>query len=85
MTFDNRKYVIIPTQQVHLVDFTQVMETSAETCRYSVDGSQTFVKYLGDMPPSVAQIQTKSEEYTHEQILDIMNSSDWQDPQPPIV
>jgi hypothetical protein len=45
MAFENRRYLIIPTSEVANVDFNQVMETSADTCRYSVDGSKTFVKY----------------------------------------
>lgn len=45
MAFENRRYLIIPASEVNNVDFNQVMETSAETCRYSVDGTKTFVKY----------------------------------------
>ena len=45
MAFENRRYLIIPASEVNNVDFNQVMETSAETCRYSLDGTKTFVKY----------------------------------------
>ena len=27
------------------VDFSQVLQTSADTCRYSVDGTKAFIKY----------------------------------------
>jgi hypothetical protein len=77
MTFDNRHYVIIPSSEVNQVNFSEVLETSAETCRYSVDGSKTFVKYEGLQPPSIAALQTKSQEYTHEEILDILVTSEW--------
>jgi hypothetical protein len=42
--FETRSYVIIPSGSISWVDFDDVMETSAETLRFSVDGTQTFVK-----------------------------------------
>ena len=45
MAYDNRRYLIIPTSITGSIDFNQVHETSAETLRLSVDGTQTFVKY----------------------------------------
>lgn len=75
--FDNRKYVIIPTSEISNVNFAEVLETSAETCRYSVDGTKTFVKYEGDMPDSVMSIASKSQEYTHEEIMNILSTEEW--------
>jgi len=80
MAFENRKYVIIPTSEINNIDFTEVLETSAETCRYSVDGTKTFVKYEGEMPASVAAITNKSQEYTHSEILDILSGEEWTTP-----
>ena len=77
MAFENRKYVIISTTEINNVDFAEVMETSAETCRYSVDGTKTFVKYEGEQPSSVQSLTTKSQEYTHEEILVILATEDW--------
>lgn len=78
--FETRKYVIIPTSEVGSIDFTEVMETSADTCRYSVDGSQTFVKYEGEMPASVNAVSGKSQEYSHNEILGILASETWTEP-----
>ena len=75
--FDNRKYVVIPYSSVDSVDFTQVMETSIETVRRSVDGTLTFVKYIGDMPSSISEIPNKSQEYSHDEFLNILSSPDW--------
>jgi hypothetical protein len=41
--FDNRHYVVISADDVPLIDFSQVMETSAETLRFSVDGTLTIL------------------------------------------
>ena len=80
MAFENRKYVIIPTTEVNNIDFAEVLETSADTCRYSVDGTETFVKYEGDQPASVAAIELKSQEYTHNEILVILSGEAWTAP-----
>ena len=72
----NRKYVIINTDEVSSVDFSQVEETSENTLRYSVDGSQTFVKFEGDTPSFLEGKQ----EYTHSEILAILATDEWTDP-----
>ena len=45
-----RKYVIINANEVSSVDFSKVLETSADTLRYSNDNSKTFVKFRGGTP-----------------------------------
>lgn len=77
--FDNRHYVIFDTTELAQIAFDQVLETSAETVRRSVDGTKTFVKYEGDMPESVVALTTKSAPYTHEKILAILNTPEWTD------
>lgn len=74
--FDERKYVIIPTSEINNINFDQVLESSADTCRYSVDGSQTFVKYQGEMPSSVAAVEN-AVECTHAEILEILRGEEW--------
>ena len=65
MNFNNRKYVIIEASEVSSVDFSQVMETSADTLRYNLSASQTFVKFEGDTP-SFLEGKTS---YTHREML----------------
>lgn len=78
--FENRKYVVVFVSEIDQIDFTQVMETSAETVRRSVDGALTFVKYEGEMPSSIAALTNKSQEFTHEQFLIILSGPDWTAP-----
>lgn len=80
MAFENRKYVIIPTTEITNVDFKEVLETSSETCRYSVDTTKTFVKYEGEQPASVAAISGKSIEYSHSEIINILATEEWTTP-----
>jgi hypothetical protein len=75
--FDNKKYVVFSYSDINNVNFDEVLETSANTVRRSVDGSLTFIKYEGVMPPSVDVLITKSQEYTHEEITTILSGLDW--------
>jgi len=70
--FDNRKWVIISKDDVSSVDFSKVMERSADTLRYSTDGNKTFVKYEGNKPSFLSGKTV----YTHSQILAILNDVD---------
>ena len=69
----SRKYVIISKDDVSSIDFDQVFETSANTLRYSIDDSQTFVKFKGDTP-SFLDAKTQ---YSHSEMLTILSGSDW--------
>ena len=70
--FENRKWVIISKDDVSSVDFSQVLETSADTLRYSNDGNKTFVKYEGSQPSFLLG----KTEYTHSEILAILDEID---------
>ena len=80
MSFHDRHYVIFDLTEVDTIDFSEVMETSADTLRKNLANTQSFVKYEGDQPPSVVALTTKSQEYTHAEILAILAGADWTDP-----
>ena len=68
-----RSYVIIDASEVSSVDFDQVMQGSADTLRYSLDGTKTFVKYEGEQPSFLAG----KTEYTNEEMISILSGPDW--------
>tara|TARA_R100000005_G_scaffold96338_1_gene82485 strand:+ start:3799 stop:4071 length:273 start_codon:yes stop_codon:yes gene_type:complete len=43
--FDHRRFSIISSDDINLINFNDVLETSIDTVRYSADGTKTFVKY----------------------------------------
>jgi len=75
----NRKYVIIDASDVSSIDFSQVMETSADTIRYNIAGDKTFVKYEGAKPRFLYGKDT----YTHSEIQVILNTPEWSSPPEP--
>ena len=60
------------SSEVDTIDFSEVMETSADTLRKNLADTQSFVKYEGDQPPSVVALTTRSQEYSHEEILTLL-------------
>ena len=43
-------YVILTASEVSSIDFSKVLEDSANTLRYNNDNTKTFVKFEGDTP-----------------------------------
>ena len=82
--YQNRQYVIFSTTELDQVDFSQVLETSKDTVRKSVDETLTFVKYEDDMPPTVEALTTKQGPYTHEEILAILATEEWTPDEPEV-
>ena len=78
--YETRNYTIFSVSELDSIDFTQVLETSAETVRKSVDESKTFVKWDGDIPSSVQNLTTKDGLYTHAEILEILITEEWTSP-----
>lgn len=76
---DNR-YVIFDLSEVDAIDFSEVMETSVETLRINVANTKSFVKYQGAQPLSVSALTTKSQEYSHAEIIDILSGEEWTNP-----
>tara|TARA_R110000803_G_C11930899_1_gene315431 strand:- start:807 stop:1037 length:231 start_codon:yes stop_codon:yes gene_type:complete len=65
------------------VNFNQTLETSAETVRLNLSGSQTFVKWEGEIvPSSIDALTTKEGPYSYEQILNILTGSAWTSDEP---
>jgi hypothetical protein len=85
MHFEDRHYVIFDLTEVDTIDFSEVMETSADTLRKNLANTQSFVKYEGAMPASVTALTTKSQEYTHAEILALLAGTDWTDPDADII
>jgi hypothetical protein len=75
-------YVIFNVSELDKIDFNQVFETSAETVRKSLDETLTFVKYKDEIPSSIASLDTKQGPYSHEEILEILSTPEWTDPNP---
>ena len=70
-----KTYVIINANEVSSINFSEVLETSANTLRYNNDSTKTFVKYKGDQPSFLNGKTT----YTESEIKALLNDEqgDW--------
>jgi len=80
--YENRNYVIFNTEELNKINFNEVLETSTDTVRRSVDGTKTFVKWKNgtQVPPSVELLTTKGPYLTHDEILAILATPEWNGP-----
>jgi hypothetical protein len=72
-----RKYIIFDVSELNKIDFNEVMENSASTLRYSLDGAKTFIKWEDAEPSFLSNLLTKSRIYTLEEISEILLTSEW--------
>ena len=75
--YPTRKFMIFNISELSNIDFTQVLETSIDTVRRSVDGTLTFVKWDGAIPSSVAALTTAEGPYTYEEIVTTLATDVW--------
>ena len=78
----DREFMIFNVSELNKINFNEVLETSEDTVRKSVDLTKTLVKWNGSTPPSVSQLTTKEGPYTYDEILVILSTEEWTDPNP---
>lgn len=78
--YESREYIIFNVSELPLINFNEVLETNVDTVRKSVDQTKTFVKWHGNQPSFVDNLTTKDGPYTHSEMLRILSSPQWTDP-----
>jgi hypothetical protein len=72
------KYIIFNVSELIKVNFSEVLETSSNTLRVSLDGSKTFVKYTSDeMPTSISSLTTKQGPFDVIEMSVTLGNADW--------
>ena len=72
-----RKYLIFSVSELNKIDFDDVLETSENTIRKSIDGLKTFVKFEGQEPNFINNLTTKEGPYNYDEFVDILNTNEW--------
>jgi hypothetical protein len=79
MNYSNRTYATVLLSDIDKVDFSQVMETSPNTIRKSVDQTQFVLKWYTENEPTF--ITDKSVTLTwsgsHSDCLQLMSTIEW--------
>jgi hypothetical protein len=74
-----REFIIFNISELSKINFEEVLETSADTVRLSLDGSKTFVKWEGTMPQCVQLLMTAEGPYSLQEMIQILEGNDWND------
>ena len=75
--YNLKEYLIFPITELSKVDFNQVLETSEETVRKSVDNLKTFIKWFDEQPSFISTLENTEGPYTYEEILVILSTEEW--------
>jgi hypothetical protein len=78
--YEQRNFAIFSLTEIDKIDFTQVLETSADTLRKSVDETKSFVMWDGEQPEFVSELTTLEGPYTYTEILEILSGEEWTAP-----
>lgn len=79
--YEQRQFMIFNVSELPLIDFSQVLETSIDTVRKSIDETKTFVKWDGNsIPSSVDSLTTKEGPFTYNEIINILSTLEWSNP-----
>lgn len=74
-----KTFCIFSVSELNKINFDEVLETSIDTVRKSIDGTKTFVKWFGDTPNCIFQLTTIVGYYNYDEILEILATAEWDD------
>lgn len=74
------KYAIIKIEELTLIDFSQIGETSINTIRKSLDGSQFVIKWVNEPTFITSGLVVPVSILTHQECLTLMQTPEWSKP-----
>lgn len=81
--YDERNFLIFNVSEINKINFDEILETSSTTLRRSVNKTKSLIKWDGnDEPTFVTTMTTKEGPYTYDEILVILATPEWTDPNP---
>lgn len=76
--YDHRVFIIFNVSELEKINFNEVLETSINTVRKSIDLTKTFVKWDGSTPSSVLTLTTTEGPYNYNEMVALMSTPEWQ-------
>ena len=70
--------MIFNVSELEKINFNEVLETSMDTVRKSIDLTKTFVKWVGNTPSSVLTLTTTEGPYNYDEMIALMATPEWQ-------
>jgi len=86
MGYEERNFMIFNVSEINKINFDEVLESSAQWLIKSVNNQKTLVKWDGNtIPTSIQSLTTNEGPYTYEEILTILSTSEWTNPNAQII
>lgn len=77
-----REYLIIKITDIDKIIFDEILQTSKDTVRRSIDNTKFIIKYNKyESLTFINLLNLPDGPYTHDEIIDILQSSEWTIPQ----
>jgi hypothetical protein len=78
-------YCVVDISELNNVDYSQVLQTSADTVRKSLDESRFILKYEGQKPETIQNLENNEKLFayngnlilSHSQILEVVSTEEW--------
>lgn len=80
----NRNYIILDVSELDKIIFDEILNSSIDKLRFSLDGTKTFIKWEGSQPSFIDTLDTKSQVYNIDEIITILETSEWKEEYNPI-
>ena len=74
-----RQFIIFNVSELAKINFEEVLETSEDTVRRSLDGTKTFVKWEDTIPQCIQLLTTADGPYSYQEMLELLDGPDWLD------
>ena len=75
--YENRHYAVFSIEELNKIDFNQILETSQDTLRLSVDGKFTFVKWNDTEPTFVKDLVTLVGIFDQREMKTLLSTPEW--------
>ena len=70
--FENRKYLVVPVSEIPKIDFSKVLEEDVDSLNYYGNGEYTTIKWEGENPEFITNIQGSHGPFSHDEIRNII-------------
>jgi hypothetical protein len=73
-----RTFIFFNSSEKAVLDYSQLVETSQDTIRLSIDGTKTFVSYETEaMPETIQSLTSYIGPLTYEETITILQTAEW--------
>jgi hypothetical protein len=74
----SNRYLVIPTEELNKVDFTQLVITSIDTLRFNNDRTKAIIEWDEIEPTFLKQLFNTQGSYSADEMSIVLSNPEWQ-------